>query len=146
MWIQTSMTIEPPRTEVWRTFLDVERWPQWSPWRLRFEQDSRFELGTPFRVGVRAPVLPFITVMFACRVIALDNPRRISWSGRFLGVPGYHQFTFEDDPAGCLLASQEVFQGPLAPLLSPLRPVLRRQSAAFMSRLRAETMARANAG
>ena len=100
MRIVTAMTIPADTEAVWRRFLAVERWPEWSPWRLHFPHQPRFEVGARFFVAVPAPCLPVITLRFPCRVTALENPNLICWAGKVLGVPGFHRFALEEIPGG----------------------------------------------
>ena len=139
MRIVTS-TIIPAGTEaVWRTFIAVERWPEWSPWGLQFPHEPRFEVGAQFFVTVPAPLLSGITLRFPCRVTALENPSVICWTGKVLGVPGFHRFTLEETPEGCRVLSEEEFRRPFGLLLRPLRSMFEGRVVEFLSCLKSAT-------
>ena len=138
MHIVTSITVPAPRETVWRTFIDVERWPEWSPWDLRFPGERRLDVGAPFFLRVAAPFLPMLTLEFHCLGEALENPRLISWTGGVFGASGYHRFTFEDVPGGCRVLSEEELHGPGTVLLRPARPIIKARVIDFMTRLSRE--------
>jgi uncharacterized protein YndB with AHSA1/START domain len=134
--IVTSITIPADRETVWRTFMAVENWPKWSPWGLSFPHQPRFEVGARFFVTVPAPLLSGITLKFPCRVTVLENPRVICWTGRVLGVSGFHRFTLHETLEGCRVVSEEEFRSPFGLLLWPLRSTFRARVAEFLTRLR----------
>ncbi len=121
---------------MWRAFVAVQLWPQWSPWNLRFPDQPRFEKGVRFFVTAPAPWLSFIKLTFPCHVSALEDSKLICWSGSVFGVPGYHQFTMEDTTDGCRVLSEERFRGPLAPLLQPVKGLIAARVIEFLSRLK----------
>jgi hypothetical protein len=139
MRIVTSTTIPADTKTVWQRFLAVEKWPEWSPWGLQFLHEPRFEVGARFFVAVPAPLLPFITLRFPCRVTALENPHVICWTGKVLGVSGFHRFTLQETPEGCHVLSEEEFRRPLALLLWPMRSMFHRRVVEFLSRLKSAT-------
>lgn len=136
MKIVTSITIAAPRKGVWRTFLAVERWPEWSPWGLHFPEQPRLELGAAFFVTLPAPFFPLVTLRFPCRVTALEDSSVICWTGKVIGVPGYHRFTFKELPEGCRVLSEEEFHGPLTLLIRPVRGIIEARVVEFLARLR----------
>ena len=142
MRIVKDIAIGAPREAVWRTFLEVERWPEWSPWAVRFPDKSGLAVGVQFFIALPAPFFPFVTLRFPCRVTALENPKLLCWTGRVLGVPGYHRFTLEDIPEGCHVLSEEELRGPLALLLRPLRTIIKGRVVDFLSCLRSAAEAR----
>lgn len=142
MRIVKTITIAAPREVVWRTFLEVERWPEWSPWGLDPSHEPGFEVGARFFVTSSAPLLPFATLRFPCRLTALENAKVICWDGKVLGVSGYHRFTLEDIPEGCHVLSEEEFRGPLALLLRPLRTIIEGRVVDFLSCLKSAAEAR----
>jgi hypothetical protein len=134
--IETATIIPTDIETVWRRFVGVEAWPQWSPWGLRFPRQSRFEVGTQFSVNASAPLFPMITLSFPCRVTTLENAKTICWTGKVLGVSGFHRFTLEETPEGCRVLSEEEFQGPFALLLWPLKGMFRGRVVEFLSCLK----------
>jgi hypothetical protein len=69
-------------------------------------------------------------------VTALENPNLICWTGKVLGVPGFHRFTLEDVPGGCRVLSEEEFRRPLGLLLWPMRSIIKGRAVEFLSCLR----------
>jgi len=134
--IVTEITIPADTEAVWRRFVAVERWPEWSPWGLRFPHQPRFEVGARFFVTVPAPFLPGITLSFPCRVTALENPNVICWTGKVLGVPGFHRFTLDEIPGGCRVLSEEEFRRPFGLLLWPMKSTFKARVVEFLSCLR----------
>jgi hypothetical protein len=98
-------------------------------------------VGTPFFVTVPAPCLPFITLKFPCRVTTLENPKTICWTGKVLGVAGFHRFTLEETPEGCRVLSEEEFRRPLGLLLWPMRSMFQGRVVEFLSCLKSATAA-----
>ena len=139
MRIVTSTTIPADTEAVWQTFIAVERWPEWSPWGLQFPDAPRFEVGARFFVTVPAPLLPGITLRFPCRVTALENPSVICWTGKVLGVPGFHRFTLKETTEGCRVLSEEEFRRPFGLLLWPMRSMFQGRVVEFLSCLRGAT-------
>lgn len=141
MKIVTSVTIPAARESVWRTFMGVHNWPEWSPWKLSFEGEERFALGGCFRVSAQLPVLSFLALSVACEVTKYENPKVIRWTGRVFGIPGYHEFSIEDAEGGYRLISEEQFNGPFAVFLYPVRWIIKRRVLVFLEQLSRATVA-----
>jgi hypothetical protein len=141
MRMTECMTLRASKAAVWRTFVAVERWPEWSPWKVHFDEQPRLKVGTQFLLTLPMPWMPLITLRFPCRVTALENPSLICWAGKVLGVSGYHRFTMQDVPGGCQLFSEEVFEGRLALLLWPVRRIIKGRADEFLWRLKARVEA-----
>jgi hypothetical protein len=133
MKIVTSIRVPAPREVVWATFLDVNRWPEWSPWTLAFPDGRGLEFGTSFYVAAPMPIISFVPARIRCRVTALERPQVICWGGKLLGVPGYHRFTMEEVAGECLVLSEEQFHGLRAPFLRPARGLIKARVLDFLS-------------
>ncbi|HEU4758601.1 MAG TPA: SRPBCC family protein [Dehalococcoidia bacterium] len=143
MRIVKAVTIPAPRETVWRTFVDLARWPEWSPWRLNFPGEARFQIGAEFQVAVRAPGFPFLTLKFPCRITELENPQVVCWAGSVLGAPGFHRFVFESASEGCFLLSEEELEGPRDLLLWPVKRIIEGRATEFLVRLSEAAVLRA---
>lgn len=74
---------------------------------------SGWEPGNVLRTGHR----PFT---FDCEVLRVDAPREVAWRGGGYGTAGTHAYRFLPHPEGCLVQSDEVFEGLLVPVMRPL--------------------------
>lgn len=114
-WIGSLRVPVHPRT-AWDLFSRVEDWSRWD-WLgsadARWVGEPGWQPGGIVRVGHR----PFT---FDCEIVRVDAPHSVTWSGGGAGVSGEHTFRFLPDPAGCLVRSDEVFQGLLVPFMRPL--------------------------
>ena len=141
MKIVASVTIPAARESIWQTFMAVQKWPDWSPWQLRFPEEERFTPGGRFHVITSLPVLHFLMLAFPCEVTKYQNPKVICWSGRVFGIPGYHQFSIEEAPGGYRLVSEEKFNGPFAVFLYPFRWIIKGRVLTFLEQLSRATVA-----
>jgi len=135
MNITMEATIAAPRDVVWQKFADVEHWCDWSPWLLLFDGEPGFREGERFLVQARAPLLSSCSVQFPCFVTAVEPGKLARWNGNPLGVPGYHEFAFEDAPAGCLVISRERFWNPQSVLLQAARGFFKSRVREFLDSL-----------
>lgn len=112
-------TIAAPPDEVWRTLIDVARWPEWNPTLLRADGPL-----VPGRwVGMRLRLGP-MTVPMRQHVLEVQEGRRLTWRSRNLadGVMDVDR-TFEIVPlptGATLLRQGETASGRAAALAFPL--------------------------
>lgn len=115
--IESIIEIDAPVDEVWVTFSDFARWPEWNP----FVVDLRgtFEVGRRLEARIQPPGGRSMT--FKPTVLVFEPERELRWIGRLV-VPGVfdgeHAFRFE--PLGesrTRFTQSEVFRGILVPLL-----------------------------
>ena len=108
------MPVDPARA--WALFSVVEDWSRWD-WLgsadAAWVGDAGWEPGHVVRNGHR----PFT---FDCEVLWVDAPRAVAWRGAGAGTTGTHVFRFHPHPDGCLVQSDEVFEGLLVPVMRPL--------------------------
>lgn len=82
MKTQTSIEIAAAASTVWRTWVDVERWPEWTASVTRMTMLDARPLRVGSRVRVEQPKLP--TVVW--RVDVLEPDRSFVWSSHSAGV------------------------------------------------------------
>ena len=108
------MPVDPARA--WALFSVVEDWSRWD-WLGSADSGwvgaAGWEPGNVVRNGHR----PFT---FECEVVRADPPREVAWRGRGAGTSATHVFRFLPHPEGCLVQSDEVFEGLLVPVMRPL--------------------------
>ena len=114
-WIGSLVVpVDPDRA--WALFSEVADWSRWD--RLG-SADARW-VGEPgWAPGhiVRNGHRPFT---FDCEVLRADPPHEVAWRGRGVGTTGTHVFRFLPHAEGCLVESDEVFEGFLVPVMRPL--------------------------
>ncbi len=57
---------------------------------------------------------------FDCEIVRVDPPHEVAWRGGGLGTTGTHVYRFLPHADGCLVQSDEVFEGLLVPVMRPL--------------------------
>lgn len=126
--------------DVWDVLADFSRHKQWSPsFRLR---GSSAEQGS--RVTVVASVVPGPPLVLPAVVLRSERGRVLSWGGR---VPGLmrlaHTVELSRVGDGTRISHMEVFDGPGAVALTPVKGRLEREYALMSERLRtrAESLA-----
>ena len=112
--------IDAPRELVWDVQADLERWPAWNPdvteVRLLVSREPEPGMEFTWKAG---------GVKIRSRFQDLERPRRLSWTGRTLGIRAAHVWEFKEQDGGTLVTTRESFTGILARLLSgPMRRML----------------------
>lgn len=92
--LETSIEIDAPVEDVWATFGDFARWPEWNPFVV--ELTGTFEVGERLEARIQPPGGRGMT--FKPTVVAYEPPRELRWVGHVLfpGVfDGEHRFVLE---------------------------------------------------
>jgi len=92
--IDTNIEIDAPVADVWATFSDFERWPDWNPFVISLK--GRVALGEKLEVRIQPPGGKAMT--FKPKVVSFEPENELHWLGHLLlpGVfDGRHQFGFE---------------------------------------------------
>ena len=132
--LRASLPLPVAPETAWRIWSVVEDWPRWDATRSR---DARWLEGAPWTVGARLRI-GRRPGRFDCELVEIDPPRRVTWIGGFAGIRGRHSFGFLPHAGGCLMVSDEIFDGPGANLLAPvIRWAWSRQMGAFREWARA---------
>jgi len=138
VYSHNQLAIAAPLEVVWAYLVRAPRWPEFYSNALRVEIEGgadELALGatfrwTTFRLRVTTTVREF------------EPRRRLAWFGTGYGSSGYHTWTLDPDPGGCLVVTEETQRG-LLPGLGRLyiRRALHRQHQAWL-----EGLARMSAG
>jgi uncharacterized membrane protein len=121
---QATTDIAAPASTVWSTWVDVERWPEWTASVRRMTVLDRGPLQVGSRVRVQQPRLP--TVVW--RVDTLEPDRTFVWSSRTIGVTTVASHEIEPTDGGHLRAVLTLDQtGWLAPVIGLLTRSLTRR-------------------
>ena len=115
------MLIDAPREVVWRTFVDLACWADWSSVLTRVVPDANPRLadGSSFSCTLR----PFgVAVPFTVRVEIAEAPARLLWVATRWGVRGRHWFHFSNHGEGTRCDSVEDLAGPTVALAGPFFP------------------------
>lgn len=111
-----TTTVSAPPEDVWRLFVDVERWPQLS---ASMREVRRLDTG-PLRVGseaiVRQPRLP----RTRWRVTELRPGRSFTWETTAGGMTTAGGHVVEEGAEGSVITLSLHEHGPLAPLMNAL--------------------------
>ena len=130
-------TIQATPERVWQLLADGPGYPGWNPSVVSL--DGTLAVGEKIRLV--STVAPKRT--FSLTVAEMDGPRRMVWTdGMPLGLfKGVRTYTLEPVAGGTEFAMEEVFTGPLAPLITKAIPDMTESFAEFAAALKAATEA-----
>lgn len=115
-----SRTIAAPPATVWALLTDARGYPAWNP--------TVVSIGGTIEAGQRIVLVPTLDPKrtLRLRVAELDPPRRMVWaSGMPLGLfKGVRTFALTDTGRGTSFRMEEVYSGPLAPIITAAIPDL----------------------
>ncbi len=117
--------------DVWAVLADVGGWPSWNPGVRDAVIDGALEVGAHLRFATGPGTM-------SCLLLDVDAPRRLTWSGRLLGLGHRQVWRIEPRPDGCLVTVDGAMTGPIAWLF---RRRLRPPAAAGCARLAATAQA-----
>ncbi len=134
----TTATIAATPDAVWALLTDAPGYPTWNPTVERV--DGAIVPGG--RITVRARVSPGRA--FPVKVTTFDPPARVVWTG---GMPlglfrGVRTFTLTPDDGSVRFSMEEVYSGPLTPLIGRTIPDLQPAFDAFAVALKERAEAR----
>ena len=111
--------IDAPAEAVWSVLADLPGWGSWNPVYPR--ASGRLAPGEALSLTIALPGAK--PQRMRARVLAAEPPRRLVFTGGMLGGALKATRSFELTaltPEACSLKGDEVFAGPLAPLMVPL--------------------------
>ena len=133
-----ASSISAPPDRVWARLTDAASYPQWNPTVVRI--DGTIALGQTIKLV--STLDPKRT--FKLKVAELDPPRRMVWSsGMPLGLfTGRRTFTLTPRAdGGTDFAMEEVFSGPLAPMITKAIPDMTESFTEFSAALKSASEA-----
>lgn len=101
---QASVQVHADRETVWDVLSDFARWPTWNEEIHEMSAEGPLAPGTEFawRAGPG---------LIRSRLIEVDPPREIGWSGRTFGVRAVDLFRLEERDGGTLVVEEESWDG-----------------------------------
>jgi hypothetical protein len=129
-----ASSISAPPDQVWARLTDAASYPKWNPTVVKL--DGTIALGQTIKLV--STLDPKRT--FKLKVAELDAPRRMVWSsGMPLGLfSGRRTFTLTPrGDGGTDFAMEEVFSGPMAPMITKAIPDMTESFAQFAAALKA---------
>lgn len=95
--------------DVWAVLADIEGWPSWNPAIRDAVFDGALEAAAHFRFTTGPGTM-------SCRLLQVDAPRSLAWSGRLIGLGHRQAWRIEPRPEGCLVTVDGSMSGPIARL------------------------------
>jgi hypothetical protein len=139
---KVQRTIQAASERIWELLTDSTSYAAWNPTVVSLE--GRIAAGETIKLV--STVNPKRT--FSLKVTELDGPRRMVWSdGMPLGLfKGVRTYSLSPTDAGSEFEMEEVYSGPLAPLITRAIPDLTDSFAQFADGLKAASEARSASG
>ncbi len=101
MSVAASVVIPADPAEVWRTWSDIETWPEWNPVYLKVEMDGELASGTRVEMQMRHPRgRAFWTRPWLTDVVPGSE---LSWMAKGMGLKARTLTTLEEVPSGTKL-------------------------------------------
>ena len=111
MAYRTVTDIDAPAARVWQVWMDLERWPEWTPTMTSVTRLEKGMFRTGSSVRIKQPRLPEAV----WRVSSLTPEKNFTWAARSGGVTttARHVVTAREG-GGCTAESHVVQRGPFA--------------------------------
>ena len=117
---------------VWAILSAIERWPAWNPDVTDARLEGPFAEGSTFSWKAGPGTI-------TSTLVHVEEPRRLEWTGRTLGIAAVHAWSLEEQAGGTVVTTEESWSGPVARLLRRrLQGVLDRSAARGLGFLKAE--------
>jgi len=113
--VSKSVMILASPEAVWQVHTDIDAWSQWHRSITTARIQGPLAVGSSFQWKSGG-------LAIASTVLALDPPRRISWSGRSLGTNAVHTWTLQAKDGATLVTTEESMAGWLVSLLRLFSP------------------------
>jgi len=127
-----EILVDAPRALVWLVLTDFARWPQWSPGISVVTIDGDVAPGTGFRWKSGRNTI-------RSRLVDVDAPQRISWTGRTTGIKAKHTYELDERGAGTIVRTAESWRGLVVRLLRrSIQPTLQQTIDGDLAALKAE--------
>jgi uncharacterized protein YndB with AHSA1/START domain len=127
-----SVEIAASPGTVWRILTAIDSWPAWNPDVTDARLEGPFAEGSTFSWKAGPGTI-------TSTLVRVEEPRRLEWTGRTLGIAAVHAWSLREQAAGTVLTSEESWSGPVARLLRRrLQGTLDRATARGLGFLKAE--------
>lgn len=119
--LETSIEINAPMDKVWKKFIDLEGWSEWSTaiYDISCSTTPFMQQGSRFDFSVKPIVLP---VKISAETAEVVDHNKIVWRGIKFSAQVVHEFLFEKIDDGVLITSREYISGLLVSLFGFLLP------------------------
>jgi Polyketide cyclase / dehydrase and lipid transport len=107
---------------VWEVLSTIEHWPNWNPNVRSASIEGKLRAGTAFR-WKGGPAL------ITSKLICVDGPRQIAWTGKTMGIKVIHLYRLESRDGKTVVRTEESVEGITARLFR--RPVTRSMDSAI---------------
>jgi len=135
---QAETEVAASDRDVWGVLADIEGWPSWNPAVRDAVLDGSLEVGAHVHFATGPGKM-------SCRLLEVDAPRSLAWSGRLLGLGHRQVWRLQPRPEGCLVTLDGSMSGPIARLFKGrLGRQLRRDLHAWLQLLKLEAESRAS--
>lgn len=110
MVLEESIMINSTLEHVWKTFIDLSCWKDWSTvlQDISSGETGTFEAGKNITFCIRPFVFPVKLEPVVEEVVPYE---RVVWSGSYYGCFARHTLFFRETGNGVLLTSRESFEG-----------------------------------
>lgn len=116
-----EIDVRAPVEAVWSVLTDFPGWPRWNRGVSRMEFAGPVRPGTTFSwVGGGAKI--------ASRLEEVDEPNRIVWSGKTMGIRAVHSWNLNRAKDGTRVCTEESFDGLAARLFSGILGMMLRKT------------------
>jgi uncharacterized protein YndB with AHSA1/START domain len=127
-----SVEIAASPWAVWAILTAIERWPAWNPDVTDARLEGPFAEGSTFSWKAGPGTI-------TSTLVHVEEPRRLEWTGRTLGIAAVHAWSLREQAGGTFLTTEESWSGPVARLLRRrLQGTLDRATARGLGFLKAE--------
>jgi Polyketide cyclase / dehydrase and lipid transport len=114
--IEGSVELDMPIDQLWQTFMDVERWPDWNPciWSARVKGGGELQEGSTLVWAFNAIKPSYLYKLPArAEIVELEHRDRVTWEVSAPGFHALHSYRFAElTPGRCRFGSWEVAEGP----------------------------------
>jgi carbon monoxide dehydrogenase subunit G len=105
-----ELKIEATPEAVWSLLTDINNWPSWNTAVSRARLHGAFVPGSVFRWKSGGSSI-------VSTLKEVEEPKRVSWTGKGFGISAVHVWTIEANGTGVLVRTSESFDGWLVRLL-----------------------------
>jgi len=119
MLIKKEIIINAPVNKVWKIFLELEKWAEWSDYiyKAYWTSKDKWKVNSTFVQIVKGPFQQ--KQVSKPRILKVIPNKQVTWIGTRALIKGKHTFTFEKANKKTKIRNIETFHGILAPFIFP---------------------------